>query len=232
MEAGSKSHGEIKRVSIAFKYGGRMTTGSGLKRFRDRLIGWWTGYRYAHCELVFHSSVGTWYTCTVNSGSKVIIWPNKNTYDAPGTGAGDWKFHGLPLNSQQAWNLWQFCVREAQAERPYNKLGMWWNFSPVLRLLPINRQGRAWFCSEMVLHGLQQHCGIYLGRAPHTVSPDDLHDIMLAHGGQVFSGPPAMATTLSFTAAAAAPPGRPRQSREGSVGAPAQSASQKAPLLP
>ena len=191
------SQAVITRVSVAFKYGGRLKRGPLVKRMRDGLIGWWTGYEYAHCELVFHSSHGSWIACTVNEGSHVITWPNKPSYPTLSAPNHDWKLHDLPLNDDQKYRLWNFCIQERDAKRGYNRLAMWWNFAPLLRWIPINRQGRLWFCSEMILYGLQKHCGLYLGPSPHTVAPDDLYRIIASAGGQIIGGAPGALNEMS-----------------------------------
>lgn len=174
---------EISRVVLAFKYGGTLQTRDPMKRFRDRLIAWWTGYDYCHCELLFMLNDERRFTVEVNQGRPVICIPNKRYAQI------EWKFHDLKMAAPERRSLWQFCATETAAQRPYNQTAWWWNFTPIFRLWPINNRGSVWFCSEFILRGLQVSQGKYLNKQPHRTSPDDLHKIIQADSGsQVVGG--------------------------------------------
>ena len=159
-----------------------------MKRWRDSLISWWTGYEYTHCELVYHTNMGT-ITVTANYGRPVCCVLDKGY-----TNTAKWKLHGLPLSGAQQRELWRFCA--TQIDKPYNTLGFYWNFFPCLNMLPAyDSKGQAWICSELILSGLQRVTTprghpCYHKRLPCRTSPNQLHRMIVAQGGQLVGAAP------------------------------------------
>ena len=96
--------------------------------FLNRLICWWTGSQYSHCELVVR---GTCYSSSVRDGgvrAKVMAMP-----------ADKWDLFGLPWADDDAVTDW-FVAHER------DRYG--WLDLLTGQLLGMRRDGRGVFCSE------------------------------------------------------------------------------------
>ncbi len=177
----------IHRISIAFMIGGAVQSRSMTKRVRDRVISWWTGHEYTHCEFVFRFNSGKCLTCAVNVGLPVTFYENK-----PYNTNIRWKLHEVSASENEAKRIFDFCCQEHDLKKGYNSMALWWNFLPITRFWPINNKGKTWFCSEFILAALQHGKGIYLENKPWLVAPDDLVQIISSDQAGTLSGGPAM----------------------------------------
>ncbi len=175
----------FKRVSIAFMIGGSLQSRKWWKRARDRIITWWTGHKYTHCELVFWKHDGTWATFTVNYGQPMKFYENKR-YDNNVL----WKLHDISMTGRESSNMYKYCTTEWEATKSYNKLALWWNFAPILRTFPVNRRGKKWFCSEFTLAALQYGKSAYLEHRPWMMTPDELFYILKGSHNLTIGGGP------------------------------------------
>ncbi len=179
--------GGIRRISIAFMIGGAIQSRSVWKRTRDRMISWWTGHQYTHCELVFWFNSGKRLTCAVNVGLPVTFYEDK-----PYNNNVKWKIHDVPASQEEARRIFDFCCQEHTLKKGYSNTALWWNFAPVTRLWPINNKGKTWFCSEFTLAALQHGKRMYLEKQPWRAAPDDLVQIISSDQVGTIGGGPAV----------------------------------------
>ena len=122
------------------------------------------GHNFSHVELRF--STGETTSVTQNSPvhykERLLSNPNYTHF---------WKMTVTQAQEQEMMDMAKdYCNRQVA----FNTRGMWWNFIPLLKCMPVQRDGRAVFCSEYVVM-LLQRAGIMHGIKPALTSPNELY---------------------------------------------------------
>lgn len=133
----------------------------GEGRLFDKLIRWWTGGKYSHCELVF--SDNTWFSADA--------WENKVRYTSFDYNVTNWDFVTLTLNSKEELGVRAWC--DSKVGKKYDWLGV--VLCQVLKV-GIENPDRYW-CSEVCARALQ-----WVGKLPQvkatSLSPEGLHKVL------------------------------------------------------
>jgi hypothetical protein len=148
-------------VSFAFYTG--LKSGEPLV---NRATQWWTGSRYIHCEVVFHTPNGGHLACGVWQGENVFL-RRKSFYKSA------WEWRSVRLTAAKVARMKAFCRRQADARRPFNRWGLVRCRTPF----PRPTDGTAWFCSELCTAALQE-VGLLQGEEPGAVCPGYFHELL------------------------------------------------------
>lgn len=118
----------------------------------DKLIRWWTGSRYSHCELLFED------------GSMISAdsWGYKKVRYTTGYNPDNWDKLTISMQPERVKILREWCDRQ---------VGKGYDWTGVVRfVLPFVPQlNSRWFCSELCGAALR-----YVGVLPYTV---DVHGL-------------------------------------------------------
>ena len=134
------------------------------------ITAWWTrdaehGRTYSHVELIFSDGAST----SVIQGETVHL-----TEGRLHSNLGYRCFFTVELTGVQEKTMRTLAEQYVEKKVPFNKLGMWWNFAPLVGWLwPVDRDGSSVFCSEYVTL-LLQSIGYLQNQNPYTTSPNDL----------------------------------------------------------
>jgi len=127
----------------------------------------WTardGAHYSHVEMRFSDGTVTSVTQNKPVHFERRLLSNQN-YKA---------FYHINMEGWKEKEMMDMAKQFHTDEIEFNKGGMWWNFLPLLKHIPLQRQGRSVFCSEYIVMLLQK-AGYLNGLSPETVSPSDLY---------------------------------------------------------
>ena len=132
-------------MRVAFHKGGNL--------IGDRLIKWWDGGIYSHCEIVFDD--GLWTSASFMDGKKVrgkLIAPTP----------GSWDYITIPKAYEQVARDFFYATEGA----PYDVLGL-------LRFViaPYKGRGKRYWCSEWVAEALDL-------REPWRYGPNGLYNVL------------------------------------------------------
>lgn len=126
----------------------------------DKLIRWWTGGRYSHCELVF--SDGVFFSSSPRDGGVRYKTIQKDL--------GKWDFVGIRVDKFDENVLRRWC--DSKVGRSYDWLGI-----ALTQALPLGMEDpERYFCSEIIVDALQ-HIGRFKGFTPSEVTPQKLYNI-------------------------------------------------------
>lgn len=152
--------GSRSRVSFAFYTGLH-----GDEPLINRATQWWTGSKYIHCEIVFHTPTGN-----MSCG----VWQGETTYFRRKTfGKSAWEWRSISLSREKAEKLYKWCRKQADDRIPFNK----WGFIRCLSPIPRPSDGTCWFCSELCTAALQQ-VGLLCNEIPGSVSPSYFYSLV------------------------------------------------------
>jgi uncharacterized protein YycO len=130
----------------------------------DYLVALFTMGRYSHCEYMF--SDGMWFGSSPRDGGV--------RYKQIKPAESHWVFLDLPVSGEEEVKLREWCDGEVGDE---------YDWKEVLRfVLPwLTKDKERWFCSEIVLAGLQQ-LGLFRKYHQEEVSPNFLYKILIDSG--------------------------------------------------
>lgn len=127
--------------------------------FVDHIIGWFSGGKYSHVELVF---------------SKILCFSSRpfsgTTFTTIDYDNEHWEVFNLPMSAEKELAILQWCMKESHCK--YDWLG-------VLRFVfPFIKQSKKrWFCTEIVVTALQE-AGFCKGLIAHKTSPSQFREYM------------------------------------------------------
>lgn len=133
----------------------------------------WTqrdGFNFSHVEMRFSDGFVTSVTQDkpVHYEQKMLSNPN---YKA---------FFQVCLAPQQENKMVKMAKKFAEEKVEFNAGGMWWNFLPLLKYAPLQREGKSVFCSEYMVMLLQE-AGLVEDMCPESTSPTDLYIELRTH---------------------------------------------------
>ena len=141
-----------------------------FQRLTMDLVGCWTaapdgdGLRVTHAEIMFSD----WHVFGITEADGV------HYVDRRLSNPGYRHFFDLYLKPEREDKI-QACARRIYEQQPsFNTAGQWWNFAPVLRWAPLRREGRQYFCSELLTTVLQEG-NLLLWLDPVTTTPMQLY---------------------------------------------------------
>lgn len=134
---------------------------------KGKLVAWWTGGDFSHCELVFTKSLPTpwnYYLCFA-----ALPWQGVRfrwfMYDER------WTFVEWDLETRDAKRLSDFCQREKYTK--YDWLGIFRFVFPFL-----GQSRKRWFCSELVVAALAE-AGWRAPEQAHLMNVNRLFDVLV-----------------------------------------------------
>lgn len=105
----------------------------------DKLIKWWTGSKYSHCELIFGDSA--WFSADA--------WQNKVRYTSFDANPYNWDYVEFVTTVKDEMILRAWC--DSKVGKKYD----WWGILGFILPLRIESPNR-YFCSEICVAALQQ----------------------------------------------------------------------------
>jgi len=88
------------------------------------------------------------------------------------------RFYELYVTWDEEQIMQSYAENAARNEIPFNKCGMYWNFTPCC--FPIDKKGKAFFCSEYIVT-LLQLIGLLNDLDSYTTSPNKLFETIEKH---------------------------------------------------
>ena len=127
----------------------------------------WTareGLTYSHVEMRFSDGIVTSVTqnTPVHLERRVLSNPNYKS------------FFRIAVAPDKERKMKLLAEKYHKEEVRFNTGGMWWNFIPLLKYIPLQRGGRSVFCSEYMVQLLQE-ADFLLAIRPESTSPNDLY---------------------------------------------------------
>lgn len=123
----------------------------GKGRFFDKVVRWWTGGKYSHCELVFSND--TYFSADA--------WENEVRFKRMFPNPENWDFVALNLTQKEELVVRAWC--DSQEGKRYDYTGILLSQVMPLHIEDPNR----WFCSELCVAALQR-----VGRLPGLLAQD------------------------------------------------------------
>lgn len=128
----------------------------GKGKLFDKLIRWWTGGKYSHCELQFSDGISF----------SADAWENRVRFEVIHYNPANWDCVDVKLTAKEEIAVRAFC--DSQEGKGYDWLGIIGFIFPLVVEDPLR-----WFCSEVCVEALKM-VGKLKGVASRTVHPSSL----------------------------------------------------------
>jgi len=136
---------------------------------------------YEHCQLTFTHGLaapGDFHKTTFTTtkahpfSHRNIRYKNEN-----------WECYEVVLEPEKRDELMRWC--RTHENTPFNALAFYWNFFAPCTACTVDKQGKEFFCAEMVLTGLRQVVPLQSlwDVEPYLCTVDDLRDIVVSYPG-------------------------------------------------
>lgn len=164
---------KIVQMRVAFKRQGRYVGTNWFKSILASFVDQLT-HCYCHCEMVFVTEQTKYYHFVVTPETPVSVF-EKTDLDY-----NDWHFYTIDASEQQANKAYAFCIEKMDC--PFNGLGLYMNFLPILNHFAVSGNDESFFCSELVIRALQVAMPAdFLDMNAHKTSPYDFYKYMRKH---------------------------------------------------
>lgn len=144
--------------------------------FTNSLAACWTGNgveNFSHCEIRFSNKKACSVTDETVDKETGERYGGIVHYTERSLARDGYQFVEFAVTLEQERSMKKMAKSLAKAKVPFNKAAMLLNFIAPIKWIPIDREGRAYFCSELVT-ALVQKAGYLKHLNPCTTSPTAL----------------------------------------------------------
>ena len=136
------------------------------------MVNWWTGGNYGHVELRFSDG----HTTSITESPGTIHYDPGKLLSNPNYRC----FFEIAIDARKEAHMQDIAKRCYEAEIPFSKMAMIWNFLPIVGwCLPMRSDGRNFFFCSQYITRLLQEGGLFMHLDADKTSPNDLYRAVL-----------------------------------------------------